>query len=158
MARRDLISEVTDIVHPLPGPPSDDASEEERDGWDSWARTVQEERDEFQTALGAVWEHADTDPLLYSIQAAREDMREAEHRMRLLITYGREFTQPRPYKLDDLARSAGMSVSGIRTAYDNGQIIEVAQLIGAKLRPADERDDHTSTTATDGARDRKAEA
>ncbi len=38
-------------------------------------------------------------------------------RMRLLIAYGREFTRPRPYRLEDLARAADISISGIRTAY-----------------------------------------
>ena len=42
-------------------------------------------------------------------QAARE--------MRLLLAYAREFATPRPYRLVDLAEAAGMSVSGIRTAY-----------------------------------------
>ncbi|MEV0734170.1 hypothetical protein [Polymorphospora sp. NPDC050346] len=34
-----------------------------------------------------------------------------------LIAYGREFVQPRPYTLGDLAAAAGMSISGTRTAY-----------------------------------------
>ena len=54
--------------------------------------------------------------------------------MRLLIAYGREFTRPRPYRLEDLARAAGMSISGVRTAYDDDEIAEVARLTGA--RPA----------------------
>jgi AraC-like DNA-binding protein len=62
----------------------------------------------------------------------------AEARMRLLIAYGREFTRPRPYRLEDLARAAGMSISGIRTAYDEDEIAEVARLTGARpaRRPA----------------------
>lgn len=55
----------------------------------------------------------------------------AEARMRRLIAYGREFTRPRPYRLEDLARAAGMSLSGVRTAYADA---EVARLTGA--RPA----------------------
>jgi hypothetical protein len=56
----------------------------------------------------------------------------AEARMRLLIAYGREFTRPRPYRLEDLARAAGMSISGVRTAYDDDEVAEVARLTGAK--------------------------
>ena len=44
--------------------------------------------------------------------------------MRLLIAYGREFTQPRPYKLEALAAAAGMSISGTRTAYGEDEITE----------------------------------
>lgn len=52
--------------------------------------------------------------------------------MRLLITYAREFVTPRPYRLEDLAQSAGMSISGVRTAYDD-EVDTAAELTG--LRP-----------------------
>lgn len=45
-------------------------------------------------------------------------------------SYGRDFTRPRPYRLEDLARAAGMSISGTRTAYDDDEIAEVARLTG----------------------------
>ena len=46
--------------------------------------------------------------------------------MRRLLAYGREFTRPRPYRLTDLADAAGMSISGVRTAYDADEITHVA--------------------------------
>ena len=46
----------------------------------------------------------------------------------------REFTRPRPYRLEDLARAAGMSISGVRTSYDDDEVAEVTRLTGA--RPA----------------------
>ena len=90
--------------------------------------------------LRLTWDHDhDYDPLLCEIAEARDAMLEAEARMRLLIAYGREFTRPRPYRLEDLARAAGMSISGIRTAYDNDEIAEVARLTGGRpaRRPAE---------------------
>jgi hypothetical protein len=52
------------------------------------------------------------DPLLTSLAHARDRMLAAERDLRLLIAYAREFAEPRPYRLDDLARAAGMSISG----------------------------------------------
>jgi hypothetical protein len=69
--------------------------------------------------------------------------------MRLLIAYGREFTRPRRYRLEDLARAAGMSISGVRTAYDDNEVAEVARLTGADVYPVTsasaESQDPTST-------------
>jgi hypothetical protein len=50
--------------------------------------------------------------------------------MRRLLAYGREFTRPRPYRLADLADASGMSISGVRTAYDDHEIQQVAQATG----------------------------
>ena len=50
--------------------------------------------------------------------------------MRLLIAYGRRFVYPRPYKLIDLAEAAGMSISGVRTAYDTDEIDQAAGILG----------------------------
>lgn len=53
--------------------------------------------------------------------------------MRLLVDYGREFIEPPPYRLDDLAQATGMSISGTRTAYDD-EIDDVAHRIGRRSR------------------------
>jgi hypothetical protein len=62
---------------------------------------------------------------------------------RLLIAYGRCFTHPRPYKLIDLANAAGMSISGIRTAYDTDEIGQATEILerppSAALQPAGDR-------------------
>ena len=50
--------------------------------------------------------------------------------MRLLIAYARRFTHPRPYKLIDLAEAAGMSISGVRIAYGNEELAQLAELLG----------------------------
>ncbi len=63
-------------------------------------------------------------------------MRAAEQDLRLLVAYGREFAEPRPYRLDDLARAAGMSISGVRTAYDHDEVARVAEITGLQPRSA----------------------
>src|SRR6266700_3352536 len=70
------------------------------------------------------------DPLLAVVERARDRMLAAERDLRLLLAYAREFAEPRPYRLEDLARAAGMSISGIRTAYDDDQIGEVTAITG----------------------------
>ena len=47
-----------------------------------------------------------------------------------MLAYAREHTQPRPYRLADLAQAAGMSISGIRTAYTQADIDHAARLTG----------------------------
>jgi hypothetical protein len=70
------------------------------------------------------------DPLLAALIDARERKQRADHDMRLLLAYAREHVQPRPYRLADLADAAGMSISGIRTAYTQADIEHAARLTG----------------------------
>jgi hypothetical protein len=70
------------------------------------------------------------DPLLAALAAARQRKERAVNDTRLLLAYAREHTQPRPYRLADLAEAAGMSISGIRTAYTQADIDHAARLTG----------------------------
>jgi hypothetical protein len=70
------------------------------------------------------------DPLLAALADARERKQRADHDMRLLLAYAREHVQPRPYRLADLADAAGMSISGVRTAYTQADIEHAARLTG----------------------------
>jgi hypothetical protein len=70
------------------------------------------------------------DPLLVALADARERKQRAGHDMRLLLAYAREHTKPRPYRLADLAKAAGMSISGIRTAYSTADTEQAARLTG----------------------------
>ena len=134
MATRDIITDLADLTHPLPEQP-DGLDDDQLTGWSAMYEQAAEEREAYEQGLRLTWDHDhDFDPLLGEVAAARDAMLAAEARMRLLIAYGREFTRPRPYRLEDLARAAGMSISGIRTAYDDDEIAEVARLTGA--RPA----------------------
>jgi hypothetical protein len=70
------------------------------------------------------------DPLLAALADAARHRHQADHDLRLLLAYAREHTQPRPYRLADLAQAAGMSISGIRTAYSKADIEQAARLTG----------------------------
>ncbi|MGK5673302.1 hypothetical protein ACSNOB_10710 [Micromonospora sp. URMC 106] len=65
---------------------------------------------------------------------ARRAKEQAEELIRELLAYGREFVQPRPYTLGDLAAASGMSISGVRTAYGRRDVDAVADATGAKPR------------------------
>ena len=132
MTTRDIFTDLTDLTHPLPEQP-DDLDDDQLTGWSAMYDELADEREAYEQGLRLSWEHEDdNDPLLGEIAAARNAMLAAEARLRLLIAYGREFTRPRPYRLEDLARAAGMSISGVRTAYDEDEVAEVARLTGAR--------------------------
>jgi hypothetical protein len=70
------------------------------------------------------------DPLLAALADARRRKEQADQQIRLLLAYAREHVQPRPYRLADLAETAGMSISGVRTAYTKADIEQAARLTG----------------------------
>lgn len=116
-----MVDDVAAILHPLPS-----AGRASTEGQEHIA---DERRDEAEQ-LELSWVHGGEDPVLASLRAARARMLAAELEMRQLIAYAREFVRPRPYTLADLAEAAGMSISGIRTAYDNDEISFVTSAIG----------------------------
>ena len=71
------------------------------------------------------------DVLLAALADARQRKQQAAQDIRLLLAYAREFATPRPYRLADLAEAAGMSISGIRTAYTPADIEAVSILLAA---------------------------
>jgi hypothetical protein len=70
------------------------------------------------------------DPLLAALADATRRKEQANQQIRLLLAYAREHVQPRPYRLADLAQAAGLSISGIRTAYTQADIEHAARLTG----------------------------
>ena len=133
MATRTLIDDLVDLTFPLPDPPDGDV---DPDGWSALLEQAAEDREAFEQALLLAWEHEDGyDPLLAEIAAARDAMLAADAHRRLLIAYARKFIRPRPYRLEDVARAAGMSLSGTRTAYGDDEVDEVIRLTGAKPAP-----------------------
>jgi hypothetical protein len=78
---------------------------------------------------------AQDDPLLAALADAAQRKQRADRDIRLLLAYAREQVQPRPYRLADLADAAGMSISGVPTAYTQADIDHAAALTsGARGR------------------------
>ena len=128
MVTRDLIDNITAIV----ARPGLDGQPEDVHG--DIAAAAEDERAELAGQLRLARDEGGEDPLLTLVERARDRMLAAERDLRLLLAYAREFTAPRPYRLEDLARAAGMSISGIRTAYDDDEISEVTAITGLAPR------------------------
>jgi hypothetical protein len=91
------------------------------------ARALVAERLRAAAEIAGFYGH---DPLLTTLAGLRRQRHDLDAAMRRLLAYGREFTRPRPYRLADLADASGMSISGVRTAYDDHEIQQVAQATG----------------------------
>jgi hypothetical protein len=124
----DLCDHVAALLHPLPRPPRrrDDAYDEARE-------QVEQEREETAEQLRTAWEETGADPVLSTLAGLRRRQVEIEATVRALLAYAREYAHPRPYTLVDLADAAGMSFSGVRTAYHDAEVAEVAARTG--MRP-----------------------
>src|SRR6266700_3284669 len=127
MVTRDLIDNITAIMTrpDLEGQPAEVRG-------DIVAR-AEDERAELAGQLRLARDEGGEDPLLAVVERARDRMLAAERDLRLLLAYAREFAEPRPYRLAALARAAGMSISGVRIAYDDDEISHIADVTG--LRP-----------------------
>ncbi len=128
MTLHDMCADIAALLNPIPAPVvGGDESDD-----DSHAHAVDEaerEREDMAEGLRMSWAEEDVDPLLSTLTDLRNRRLQLEADMRLLIAYGRCFTHPRPYKLIDLANAAGMSVSGIRTAYDTDEIDQATEIL-----------------------------
>ena len=71
------------------------------------------------------------DPVLAHLREARRRRDQADRDIRLLLAYAREVVSPRPYRLADLAEAAGMSISGVRTAYTAADVDLIHALLAA---------------------------
>jgi hypothetical protein len=125
MAAHGICSDIAAVLHPIPAP----ADGEPDDAWGDPAGAW-EVREEAARQLQLSWEEGGIDPLLATLASLRAQRLRLEADMRLLIAYARRFTHPRPYKLIDLAEAAGMSISGVRIAYDDEELSQLAELLG----------------------------
>lgn len=129
MVTTNTLTDLAAVLHPLPQP-----VDPEPEWWSEVVDGVWQTREatqaNWEAALNAGHEDDDGeryDPVLDEIAGARQAVLEAEHRLRLLLAYAREFVGPRPYTLAELAHFAGMSISGVRTAYSTPEVGEVAR-------------------------------
>nr|AGS49712.1 hypothetical protein [uncultured bacterium esnapd14] len=83
---------------------------------------------------------ASSDPVLAALADAHARRMKAEEEIRLLLAYARRFVYPHPYTLGELAQAAGMSVSGVRTAYGAQDVDKVADATGLEPVTADNED------------------
>ncbi|MEV3990382.1 hypothetical protein AB0J57_15885 [Streptomyces sp. NPDC049837] len=70
------------------------------------------------------------DDFLRQLAALRERRDRIDRQIRAHLAYAREFTSPRPYTLASLAEAAGLSISGVRTAYSPVDCDAVARALG----------------------------
>jgi hypothetical protein len=152
MTTRDMFEAVAAILHPMPNferfvasnPHLDETdlhlifSGESERAVEMRERAIAEMR---ERATLAAEDDQYFDPLLEELAECHAQIVDVEHRMRLLMAYAREYVRPQPYQLKDLARATGMSISGVRIAYDEDEIREVGERTGDKPRrplPVDE--------------------
>jgi hypothetical protein len=128
MAIHDMCADIAALLNPMPAP-VDGRDESEDESYGYAAEEAWREREEMAEGLRMSWAEEDVDPLLSTLASMRNRRLQLEADMRLLIAYGRCFTHPRPYKLIDLAKAAGMSISGIRTAYAADEIDQAAEIL-----------------------------
>jgi hypothetical protein len=79
---------------------------------------------------------AGSDAVLAALADAHARRMHAEEEIRLLLAYGRQFVYPHPYTFGELAQAAGMSVSGVRTAFSPQDVEKVATATGLQPVPA----------------------
>ncbi|MFI6663103.1 hypothetical protein ACIBL8_47380 [Streptomyces sp. NPDC050523] len=74
------------------------------------------------------------DDFLSQLAALRDQREQIDRHIRACLAYAREFTTPRPYTLASLAEAAGLSISGVRTAYTPADRDAVARALGRTPR------------------------
>jgi hypothetical protein len=80
---------------------------------------------------------ASGDAVLAALADAHARRMRAEEEIRLLLAYARRFVYPHPYTFGELAQAAGMSVSGVRTAYGAQDVDKVAAATGLDPVPSE---------------------
>ncbi|MFD4949612.1 hypothetical protein ACFWNT_45835 [Streptomyces sp. NPDC058409] len=121
----DLVADLAAIRNPMPTPETVTPA----DLYPDACAAVERHRTDDAHHLEAASDGLDTDPLLLALEEARARKSAADAEIRRLLAYGREFHGPRPYRLESLAEASGMTPSGVRTAYSEEELRQVAHEI-----------------------------
>src|SRR6266496_2980550 len=128
MTLHDMCEDIAALLNPMPAP-VENGDESDEEAYSHAAAAAWQEREEMAEDLRTGWSEGDMDPLLSTLDSLRNRRLQLEADMRLLCAYGRCFTHPRPYKLIDLANAAGLSISGVRIAFDDDEIAQAAEIL-----------------------------
>ncbi len=132
MAANDICADIAALLTPMPERPDQDTARDSNvddDAYHDMAQEAWQERESLAEALRLSWQEEGADPLLSTLADLRQQRLRLEADMRLLMAYGRCFTHPRPYKLIDLANAAGLSISGVRIAFDDDEITQATEIL-----------------------------
>lgn len=127
MAVHDMCADIAALLHPMPQRPGE--GDETDEAYQAAAEAAWQQREETAEELRLSLQEGGVDPLLSTLTGLHEQRLQLEEDMRLLMAYGRCFTRPRPYKLIDLARAAGLSISGVRIAFTDDEITQAAEIL-----------------------------
>jgi hypothetical protein len=134
MAANDICADIAALLNPIPSRTGQDTHPDD-DAYNAMAESAWQERESMSEELRLSWQEGGADPLLSTLARLRQQRLRLEADMRLLMAYGRCFTHPRPYKLIDLANAAGLSISGVRIAFDDDEIAQAAEILQRPSAP-----------------------
>ena len=120
----DICADIAALLYPMP-----EQTDEGDAPYQVMAEVTGQEREDLAEQLRLSLQEGGVDPLLSTLAGLRDQRLQLEADMRLLMAYGRCFTSPRPYKLIDLARAAGLSISGVRIAFTDDEITQAAAVL-----------------------------
>ena len=124
MPVHDICADIAALLYPMP-----EQTGEGDAAYQVMAEVAGQEREDLAEQLRLSLQEGGIDPLLSTLARLRDQRLQLEADMRLLMAYGRCFTSPRPYKLIDLARAAGLSISGVRIAFTDDEITQATAVL-----------------------------
>lgn len=127
MAVHDMCADIAALLNPVPG--RTEEGDEGDEAYQAMAEATGQEREALAEELRVSLQEGGIDPLLSTLARLRDQRLQLEEDMRLLMAYGRCFTSPRPYKLIDLARASGLSISGVRIAFTGDEITQASEIL-----------------------------
>ncbi|MFI6634289.1 hypothetical protein ACIBI7_35870 [Nonomuraea fuscirosea] len=120
---------VRDLAKILVPSASKEEGESQKD-YEARTKHASDERKRLVKALMAAASLSSSeDPVLARLDELATKKADIQRQMTLILAYAREFVRPEPYRLKALAKSARMSISGVRTAYASEEVVYIANVI-----------------------------